>query len=125
MNSAVARKPKARPSPRFGLHGQAAAPATKATTSTALAAPAARALPGSLGRRTWLNLTRPTLPSSKRGRHPLQVLEGDPDRGAVGTHLHALGALGTGEAEDAHGGKLHRSADVPILTSVYLVLGDT
>src|SRR5437773_4192590 len=118
MNSAVARKPKARPSPRFGLHGHAAAPATKATTSTALAAPAARALPGSLGRRTWLNLTRPTLPSSKRGRHPLQVLEGDPDRGAVGTHLHARGALGTVEAEVALGGQLHRLAVGPLLPAV-------
>src|SRR5258706_5162240 len=65
-------------------------------------------LRGCLGHRTCAILTvAPWRPLAQGGDDPLHVLEGDADRGAVGTHLHAGRALCPAEAQVALGGQLH------------------
>src|SRR3982750_792717 len=100
--------PKTRPRPRLGLQGESQAATAYTTTIRAPIAPAIIRLRGCLGRSAPARVMAAA--SSEGGGHAVEILEGDPDRRAVGTHLHAGGALRPREAEVALRRHLHRLA---------------
>src|SRR6185436_17719060 len=91
--------PKARPSPRFGLHAQRQETNRNSASATKDAATVACRLRGTLGRSTSARLNAPA--SLQGGDHALHVLEGDAHGRAVRAHLDAGRSLGTPEAQVA------------------------
>src|SRR5262245_59834978 len=95
----AATMPKKRPNPRLGLQGRIHATMTYTTTITRPTVAAISRLRGSFGRRAHAKAM--VRASSQGGRHAVEILEGDPDRRSVGTHLHAGRPLRPGQAQVA------------------------